>query len=60
MSTETMKDILYYLLSPEDTTEAGRGLAQGRALAMRQWLGPLKTALWTAVAVIGPLLLCSL
>ena len=58
--TTIMKDILLYLVMPEDTTEAGRDIAQGPELAMRQyWLGPLKTVLWTIVAVAGPLLLCT-
>jgi len=56
-----MKDILLYLVMPEDTTEAGGDIAQSQLLAPRQyWLGPLKTVLWTIVAVVGPLLLCTL
>ena len=59
--TTIIKDILLYLFMPEDTTETGRDIAQSPLLASRQyWLGPLKTVLWTIVAVVGPLLLCTL
>lgn len=58
--TTIIKDILLYLFMPEDTTEAGRELAQGPEIAMRQgWLGPLKAVIWTVVAVAGPVLLCA-
>ena len=62
--TETLKNILLYLLLPEDTTEAGyRGdsLDVSPALSGRQtWLGPLKTVFWLMMAVAGPMLLVAL
>lgn len=60
MQSETMKEILLYLVLPEDTTETGRDLDESPAISARQWLGPLKTVLWMVVAVTGPLLLCVL
>ncbi|EKD39061.1 MAG: hypothetical protein ACD_75C00519G0006 [uncultured bacterium] len=62
--TETLKNILLYLLLPEDTTEAGcygNSLDINPALSERQtWLGPLKTVFWLMMAVAGPMLLFTL
>ena len=62
MQNNTMiKDILLYLLRPEDTTEAGgEYLGQTLPLARQHWLGPLKAVFWSGVAVAGPLLFCLL
>lgn len=62
--TETLRNILLYLLLPEDTTEAGccgDSLDVNPALFERQtWLGPLKTVFWVMMAVAGPMLLFAL
>lgn len=55
-----IKDILLYLVMPEDTTEAGGG-ELGRSLPpAASWLGPLKAVFWSIVAVAGPVLFCLL
>lgn len=49
--------ILIYLFKPEDTTELGtigRGIVNDSADTPCSWLGPLKAALWMAIAVAGP------
>jgi hypothetical protein len=61
--TNLLKNILLYLLMPEDTTEAGyrNNLTQNSELSGKlTWLGPLKTVLWVILAITGPLLLCTL
>lgn len=61
--TEILKDILLYVVIPEDTTEAGchNNLIERPVLSTRRsWLGPLKTVVWTVAAVFGPLLFCAL
>ena len=53
------KDILLYLILPEDTTEAGGadGLLDRLSLyPWHTWLGPLKTVMWVSIAIAGPLL----
>lgn len=55
-----VKDILLYFILPEDSTEAGGGvglLAKWSLLGRQAWLGPLKTLMWTGVAVAAPVLL---
>lgn len=60
MQGKMMKEVLLYLMMPEDTTEA-RVERGNPALAMRRkWLGPCKAAVWIFAAVAGPLLLCAL
>jgi hypothetical protein len=61
--TNLLKNIMLYILMPEDTTEAGYrdNLTQNLELSGRlTWLGPLKTVFWVILAVAGPLLLCTL
>jgi hypothetical protein len=61
--THLIKNILLYLLLPEDTTEAGyrNNLTQNSELSGKlTWLGPLKTVFWVILAVAVPLLLCTL
>ncbi len=58
MRKKIMKDILLYLIMPEDSTEARVEMTVNPALVMKHsWLGPLKTIIWTVVAVAVPLLL---
>lgn len=61
--TNLLKNIMLYLLMPEDTTETGYGnnRLQNSSLSHNlNWLGPLKTGFWVAIAIAGPLLLCTL
>lgn len=61
--TNLLKNIMLYLLMPEDTTETGYGdnRLQNSLLSRNlNWLGPLKTVFWVVIAVVGPLLLCTL
>jgi hypothetical protein len=61
--TNILKNILLYLLMPEDTTEAGSSdtFLQNQVVSRElTWLGPLKTVFWVIIAVAGPLLLCAL
>jgi hypothetical protein len=61
--TQILKNILFYLFMPENTTEAGGrdNLLTNPALSGRQaWLGPLKTVFWAAMAIVGPVLLFAL
>jgi hypothetical protein len=56
---EQVAHILIYLLKPEDTTELGTigsGIVNDSADTPCSWLGPLKAALWMAIAVAGPIL----
>ena len=57
MRRKIMKDILLYLIMPEDTTESRGGMAVSPDIPLNYiWLGPLKTVFWIIVAVVGPLL----
>jgi hypothetical protein len=61
--TNLVKNIMLYLLMPEDTTEIGYGnnRLQNSSLSCKlKWLGPLKTVFWVVIAIAGPLLLCTL
>ena len=57
--TEQVAHILIYLFKPEDTTELGtigRDFVNDSTDTPCSWLGPLKAALWVAIAVAGPIL----
>jgi hypothetical protein len=57
--TEQVAHILIYLFKPEDTTELGtieRDFVNDSVDTPCFWLGPLKAALWMAIAVAGPIL----
>lgn len=60
---QVLKDILFYLFMPENTTEAGgrdNPLAYPALSGRQAWLGPLKTVFWAAMAVVGPVLFFTL
>lgn len=61
--TQTLKNIFFYLIMPENTTEAGgldNPLAKPALSGRQAWLGPLKTVFWAAMAVVGPVLFFTL
>ncbi len=63
-SINDIKNILKYLLSPEDTTEKDDEnlyLTRNPALVQRNiWMGLLKALFWAIVAIALPLLLSAL
>ncbi len=61
--TKTLKNIMLYLLMPEDTTETGYGdnRLQNTSLSRKlNWFGPLKIIFRVVIVIAGPLLLCTL
>lgn len=61
--TNLLKNIMWYMLMPEDSTETGYGdnHLQNSTLSRKlSWLGLLKTVFWVVIAIAGPLLICTL
>jgi len=59
--TDILKNILIYLLSPEDTTDSAGDKVPCNWLLLQAkwpWLGRVKGVFWTIAAIFCPLILC--
>lgn len=61
--TNLLKNIMLYMLMPEDSTETGYGdnrLQNSPMFRKLSWLGLLKTIFWVVIAIAGSLMICTL
>jgi|GEM_PF-1413226 len=59
--TEAVKNIMIYLLQPEDSTETGGNITSYDSfllLSRMPWLGVVKGIFWTIAAILLPMVFC--